>query len=131
MSTESKKIFHCNVELAIDIIGGKWKPLILHHIGKSGAMRYGELKRKIPTINERVLTRQLRELEEHQLIYRKVYEGNVLKVEYLPTEIGEKIIPTLELLGDFGVWYNDQFQYGKINFEDEYENDALKHEEIS
>ena len=129
MSTGSKKVFHCHAELAIDIIGGKWKPLILHHIGKSGVVRYGELKRKIPTINERVLTRQLRELEEHHLIYRKVYEGSVLKVEYSPTEIGERIIPALDVLGDFGTWYNEQFNYGEIDFEDEYDEETVMQDE--
>lgn len=83
---KSKKVFHCNVELTIDIIRGKWKPLIIHYIGNSGVIRYGELKRKIPNINERVLSRQLRELEEHKLISRKVYDEVPSKVEYSVTE---------------------------------------------
>ena len=118
MAADSKKTFHCNVELTIDIIGGKWKPLIMHHIGKAEIIRYGELKRKIPTINERVLTRQLRELEEAKLISRKIYNEIPLKVEYSTTEIGKSLTPILNALGEWGEEYNDNYSYGKIDFTD-------------
>ncbi|GAA0180183.1 helix-turn-helix domain-containing protein [Clostridium sediminicola] len=117
----NKNVFHCNVELTIDIIGGKWKPLIMHHIENSGVIRYGELKRKIPNINERVLSRQLRELEECELIHRKVYNELPLKVEYSITEIAKTLAPILEALGEWGIKYNQKFNYGEINFEDEYQ----------
>ena len=120
MKENKRKVFYCNVELTIDIIGGKWKPLIIHHIGKYGVIRYGELKRKIPIINERVLSRQHRELEEHQLISRKVYEEVPLKVEYSLTEIGESLTHILNELGEWGIKYNHTFNYGEINFEDKY-----------
>lgn len=121
MAKGEKKVFHCNVELTIDIIGGKWKPLIMHHIGNSGVIRYGELKRKIPNINERVLSRQLRELEDCQLINRTVYNELPLKVEYTVTQIGKSLAPILDELGEWGVEYNQNFNYGEINFEDEYQ----------
>ncbi|MFT8344359.1 MAG: helix-turn-helix domain-containing protein [Clostridium beijerinckii] len=119
MAKNEKKVFHCNVELTIDIIGGKWKPLIIHHIGNSGVIRFGELKRKIPNINERVLSRQLRELEEHELISRKVYDEVPPKVEYSITEIGKTLTPILNELGEWGKKYNENTNYGEIDFEGE------------
>jgi DNA-binding HxlR family transcriptional regulator len=118
--TKDKKTFHCNVELTLDLIGGKWKPLILHHIGNSGVIRYGELKRKIPNINERVLTRVLRELESYELIKRKVYDEKPLKVEYSPSERGSTLMSILDSLGEWGLNYNHDYDYGEIDFEDEY-----------
>lgn len=120
MTKKEKKVFHCNVELTLDLIGGKWKPLILHHIGNSGVIRYGELKRKIPNINERVLTRVLRELESYLLIKRKIYDEKPPKVEYSPTETGQTLMTILDDLGEWGIRYNNDYDYGDINFEDEY-----------
>jgi len=126
MNKSSKKVFHCNVELTLDIIGGKWKPLIMYHIGNSGTTRYGELKRKIPNINERVLSRQLRELEECQLINRIAYDEVPPKVEYSLTQTGETLKPILYELGKWGIEYNKSFDYGEIDFEDEYKNEYEK-----
>lgn len=112
---ESKKIFHCNVELTIDIIKGKWTPRIICKIGNAGVIRYGELKREIPTINERVLSRQLRELENHKLINRKVYDEVPLKVEYSLTEIGMSLVPILNELGEWGRNYNKDIKYGEVD----------------
>ena len=116
-----KKVFYCNVELTLDIIGGKWKPLVIYQIGAHDNIRYGELKRKIPNINERVLTRQLRELEEKGVISRKSYEGAQLKVEYSLTEIGKSLLPILLELGEWGKKYNIDFKYGEIEFIEECE----------
>lgn len=121
MNKSSEKIFHCNVELTLDIIGGKWKPLILHHIGNASPIRYGELRRRIPNINERVLSRQLRELEKDRLIKRKVYDEVPLRVEYSVTRVGSTLIPILNALGNWGVKYNEAFDYGEIDFENEYD----------
>ncbi len=112
---EQKK-FYCNVELSLDIMAGKWKPLIIHHIGLSKVIRYGELKKKIPAINERVLSRTLRELEEDKIIIRAVYDEVPLRVEYSMSEIGEVLIPILNDLGNWGVKYNDEFDYGVVDF---------------
>lgn len=114
MSNE-KKTFHCNVELTIDIIKSKWNPLIICKIGTFNVIRYGELKRQIPNINERVLSRQLRELEENKLINRKVYDELPFKVEYSLTDTGKTLVPILNELGKWGKSYNEKFQYGEIN----------------
>ncbi len=115
----NKKTFYCNVELALDIIGGKWKPLVIYHIGNSGNIRYGELKRKIPNINERVLSRTLRELENHNLIERKEYNEKILRVEYCISKVGERVLPILIQLGNWGVEYNKEFDYGVVDFHNE------------
>lgn len=121
MNKSKEKVFHCNVELTLDIIAGKWKPLILHHIGNSDPIRYGELKRKIPNINQRVLSRQLRELEKDKLIKRNVYDEVPLRVEYSVTKVGASLTPILNALGNWGIKYNQAFNYGKIYFENQYD----------
>lgn len=120
MSTTKEKVFNCNVELTLDIVGGKWKALIMHHIGNASPIRYGELKRKIPSINERVLSRLLRELEDDKLIKRKVYDELPLRVEYSVTKVGATLTPILNALGQWGKKYNEVFNYGKIEFENQY-----------
>jgi DNA-binding HxlR family transcriptional regulator len=118
MNTKSeKRNYHCHVELTLDIIGGKWKPLILYHIGEHGVIRYGELKKEIPSINERMLTRQLRELESDQLIHREVYKQVPPKVEYYLTNIGKTLQPILLELGQWGIGYNDKTQIAEFDFE--------------
>ena len=121
MTEKNNKLFYCNVELSLDIIGGKWKPLIIHHIGGAGVIRYGELKRKVPNINERVLSRQLRELEDANIISRKVYDEVPPRVEYSLKEMGETLVPILNELGSWGIEYNQKFDHGEIHFEDEYD----------
>ncbi|MDO6654398.1 helix-turn-helix domain-containing protein [Anaerobacillus sp. 1_MG-2023] len=120
MTDNNKKVFYCNVELSLDIIGGKWKPLIVHHIGGAVVIRYGELKRKIPNINERVLSRQLRELEEANLIQRKVYDEVPPRVEYSLTGIAKTLVPILNELGSWGAEYNQTYKHGEVDFKDEY-----------
>jgi DNA-binding HxlR family transcriptional regulator len=109
-----KRNYQCHVELTLDIIGGKWKPVILFHIGKKGVIRYGQLKKEIPNINERMLTRQLRELEADKLIHREVYKQVPPKVEYSLTSMGKTLTPILSELGDWGVTYNKKFKIANL-----------------
>ena len=62
--------YNCSMELTLDIIGGKWKPIIIWHLGEK-TMRFNELKRKLPNITQKMLTQQLRSLEENGLVNRK------------------------------------------------------------
>jgi len=117
-----KKVFHCNVELAVNLIKGKWIPLIIFYIGDFGIMRYGELRRRIPNMNERVLSRQLRELEERHIISRKVYDELPPKVEYQLTDMGEALLPILKGLGSWGKTYNATYDYGEIDVKHECES---------
>ncbi len=102
------------MELTLDIIGGKWKPIIIYHIGVMGTIRYGELKRIVDTINERVLSRELRELEEKNIIRREVFEEKILRVEYSLTPIGKEVLPLLQSLTEWGAKYNKEYKYANV-----------------
>lgn len=112
--SENIKVFNCNMELALDIIGGKWKPILIYHIGNKGPLRYGELKRLIPSISERVLSRELRELEQKSIISKTVYNEKILRVEYVLTDTGNDVLPVLNSLTKWGRKYNREFNYAKI-----------------
>lgn len=114
----SPKIFNCNMELTLDIIGGKWKPILIYHIGTCEKLRYGELKRKVPNISERVLSRELRELESLNIVIRTVYNEKILRVEYSLTQIGKEVLPLLEELTKWGDKYNRKYSYAKIKCSD-------------
>lgn len=95
------------IEAALNVIGGKWKLLIVVAL-KDGTQRYSEISHKMPTISERMLVKQLREMEHDGIITRTVYPVVPAKVEYSLTESGEKLIPVLLVLGIWGVNYLDQ-----------------------
>lgn len=111
------KQYNCYFELTLDIVGGKWKPIILYYISINKVARHSELKRFIPSINERMLTRQLRELEEDKLINRKVYPVVPPKVEYTLTEHGETLIPILESLVKWGIGYANSIGFNNFKME--------------
>ncbi|NBH09398.1 helix-turn-helix domain-containing protein [Amycolatopsis sp. SID8362] len=95
------KRYHCATELAVDLIGGKWKPVILAHL-KEGAHRYGELRRRVPGVSEKMLTQQLRELAADGLVRRVEFPGRVPRVEYHLTAAGEELRPALTALYEWG-----------------------------
>jgi DNA-binding HxlR family transcriptional regulator len=97
----------CPTELAVEIVGGKWKLVILEHLVED-ALRFGELQRSLPAITARMLTRQLRELEADGLVRRHVYTQVPPKVEYSLTKIGRSLEPLLVELHAWGEWYRDQ-----------------------
>src|SRR5260370_22659403 len=91
----------CPIEATLDIVGGKWKVLILFYL-RQGTVRFGELQRLTPKITQRMLTLQLRELEEDGVIHREVYRQVPPKVEYSLTEFGKSLEPLLLLMRDWG-----------------------------
>lgn len=97
-----KEVEVCQVNKALDIIVGKWKPIILLHLFENGTMRFNELKRSMPGITQKMLTQQLRELEEEDLIHREVYPQVPPKVEYSITVHGKTIEPILEAMHEWG-----------------------------
>lgn len=101
----NEKIYGCGFELTIELIGGKWKGLILWYIHEHGVLRNGELLRLIPSITQKMLTQQLREMEESGLVNRKVYEQVPPKVEYTLTEHGERLKSVLAAMKEWGMAY--------------------------
>ena len=97
----AKKKFHCPVEVTLSVIGGKWKVVILFWL-KDATCRFAELRRKIPGISERMLTQQLRELEQDGIVQRKVYAQVPPKVEYSLTPYGRTLRPITELMCEWG-----------------------------
>jgi DNA-binding HxlR family transcriptional regulator len=96
--------YSCPVEATVDIIGGKWKSVILYHLF-SGKKRFGELQRLLPGVTQRMLTLQLRELEEDGIIYRHVYREVPPKVEYSLTDFGRSLEPIMLQMFTWGEQY--------------------------
>ena len=101
---ENKKDENCPVALTLSLIGGKWKGIILYHL-MDGKKRFGELKKFMPNITQRMLTKQLRELESDGLINRKVYKVVPPKVEYSLTKQGKTLKSAILSLEDWGKNY--------------------------
>jgi DNA-binding HxlR family transcriptional regulator len=97
----SAKTYNCPVEAAIDVIGGKWKPLILWWLHQR-TYRFAELRRLMPGITEKMLTQQLRELEADGIVNRRVYPTVPPKVEYSLTEYGRTLKQALEAICEWG-----------------------------
>src|SRR6266566_7656583 len=91
----------CAVEATLDLIDGKWKGVILYHL-QNGTQRFGELRRRMPGITQRMLTKQLRALEDDHLVIRKVYAEVPPRVEYTLSEIGESLRPVIDTLKAWG-----------------------------
>lgn len=98
---------NCPVEVTLEVIGGKWKCLILHHL-LDGKKRFNELKKLIPTVSQRMLTSQLRELERNGIVHRKVYAQIPPKVEYSLTDLGKSLEPVLWAMHDWGKRYVEE-----------------------
>lgn len=92
---------HCPVETTLELIGGKYKALILWHLS-SGTLRFSGLQKRIPSATPRMLTLQLRELESQGLISRKVYPEVPPRVEYSMTQLGRSLMPILTAMRDWG-----------------------------
>lgn len=102
------KNYNCFFQLATEMIGGKWKAMVLWAL-KKGVKRNGELKKLIPQISQKMLTQQLRELEEVKIVERIAYPVIPPKVEYKLTPYGEKLIPILQELHDWGKEYAKEY----------------------
>lgn len=104
------------MEATLEVVGGKWKPLILYYLS-GGTKRFGELKRMLPNITQRMLTLQLRELEQDRVVQRKVYAEIPPKVEYSLTEFGKSLDPVMLKMLDWGKAYLKKVKSGEIEDE--------------
>ncbi|KGN02328.1 HxlR family transcriptional regulator [Clostridium novyi A str. 4570] len=108
MSKIYEKTYSCGMELTMDVIGGKWKTVILWHL-RNRTLRFSQLKRRLNGITQKMLTQQLRELERDGLVNRTVYPQVPPKVEYSLTDYGKHIIPVLYSIYSWGINYAKDF----------------------
>lgn len=104
---QSSPLPACPVETTLMLIGDKWKVLILRDL-MPRAKRFGELRKSIGTVSQKVLTAQLRDMEASGLISRKVYPQVPPRVEYSLTDLGKSLKPILEAMQDWGRYYQQQ-----------------------
>ena len=97
----------CPVRSTLDVIGGKWKVLILFHLS-SETRRFNELQRLLGSITQRTLTLQLRELEHDGIVHRKVYPQVPPRVEYSLTALGQTLLPVIQAMHEWGGAYEAQ-----------------------
>lgn len=107
MISHKGKEYMCKMEVTLSYIGGKWKVLILWYLSNQ-TMRFSELKRSLPSITQKMLTSQLRELEQDGLVERIVYPQIPPKVEYRLTELGNSLVPILSMMCD---WAADNLEW--------------------
>ena len=106
-ATPSKALPSCPVETTLMLIGDKWKVLILRDL-LPGSKRFGELKKSIGNVSQKVLTAQLRDMERNGLVNRKVYPEVPPRVEYSLTELGRSLKPILDAMWDWGEEFKAQ-----------------------
>ena len=100
--------FHCSVEAAMAVLGGKYKAIIIWHLNVSSVMRYNEIQKAIPQATAKMLSQQLKELESDGIIRRKLYPVVPPKTEYSLTDLGKTLVPIVNAMSD---WGHDYFQY--------------------
>jgi DNA-binding HxlR family transcriptional regulator len=105
------KTYHCALDITMDYIGGKWKSVVLWYL-RNKTMRFGELRKQIPDITEKMLSLQLKSLEDAGLVKRKVFAEVPLRVEYSLTEFGKTVVPVVEAIAKWGRALGDR--EGKI-----------------
>lgn len=94
----------CPVATAVSLVGGKWKLLIIRNL-RMRPWRFNELQRDLEGISQKVLTDSLRQMMDDGLVYRHDYQEMLPRVDYSLTELGEKLLPIMDALADFGNYY--------------------------
>ena len=95
------RLAECHIRATIDVIERKWKPIIVNAL-KQGTLRFGQLRRHVPEATRKVLTEQLRELENDRIVLRRTSEKSWQRVEYSLTAYGRTLIPVLTLIAEWG-----------------------------
>jgi len=104
--------FGCSVEATLSVLGGRWKPVILFKLMEQGVLRFGELRRQIPDVTQKMLTNQLRELERDGVVHRRLYPEVPPRVEYSLTDYGKTLGPILIAMRDWGVSHINKIEAG-------------------
>lgn len=103
---DTKKIengqFNCEKELTLSLISGKYKITIVYYLGTDGTLQFSEIKQLFPRITHKVLTTQIRELEEGGIVHRRVFPEVPPRVEYSLTELGQSLMPIVLMMYEWG-----------------------------
>lgn len=105
MDRKKALTFQCPVEAALAVLGGKYKALIIWHLNVSGVMRYNEIQKAIPQATAKMLSQQLKELENDGLVKRKLYPVVPPKTEYSLTALGKTLVPIVDAMSQWGHEY--------------------------
>jgi DNA-binding HxlR family transcriptional regulator len=97
----------CSVEEAMQLLGGRWRLLLVSYL-LEGPKRFNELRRDVPNISQRMLTLDLRALEAANLVRRTVYPSVPVKVEYALTAEGQRLVPVVNVMKEFGLWLKEK-----------------------
>lgn len=110
--TVKKELPECPVETTLSLVGNKWVVLILRDLF-TGTKRFGELKKSLAPISQKVLTQQLRAMEANGVVHRKVYAEVPPRVEYSLTELGLSLEPIVMSMREWGIWYQKSCELEK------------------
>lgn len=102
-----KNMSGCSVEESMRLLGGRWRLLLVSYL-LEGPKRFNDLRRDMPSISQRMLTLDLRALEEARLIKRTVFPTSPIKVEYELTEDGKRLVPIVQIMKEFGLWLKER-----------------------
>ena len=105
--------YGCSVEATLSVIAGRWKPVIIFKLLYSDVLRFGELKREINGVTQRMLTNQLRELEDDKIIERRVYAEVPPRVEYSLTDYGRTLEPIMMAMREWGARHTSRLEQSK------------------
>ncbi len=108
--------YRCEIEVTLEILSGKWKSLIIWNLSIHKVVRYNEFKRLIPGITQKMLSQQLKDLEQNGLVHRTIYNQVPPMVEYSLTQMGEDLIPILESMDNWGKNCVDSYMHQNNKF---------------
>jgi DNA-binding HxlR family transcriptional regulator len=97
-------VSHCPIEDAMRVLSGRWPTLLLYYL-KEGTRRFSDLRRDNPTVSHRILSLELRKLQDAGIVRRTAYEGYPLRVEYSLSPFGRKLVPLIDAIG---AWWKDR-----------------------
>ena len=103
--------YRCEIEIFLEIISGKWKSMIIWELHRHKIIRYNEFRRILPDITQKMLTQQLKSLESNMIVEKKIYPTVPPKVEYMLTDDGNKLIPIMLKMDEWGKDYIEKYKH--------------------